>query len=159
MVTVYLALGSNLGDRAALLDAAVSALAGRGILRDPLLSPVYETEAVSVEPQPPYLNAVVRGQTDLEPALLLGGCLEVEAELGRVRPANRAKAPRTMDIDLLLYGDRVIESVALEVPHPAMLGRPFVLIPLADVAAPGLVHPVTRRALTWAPPSAGVRAV
>lgn len=160
-VTVYLGLGANLGNRPAAIAAAVARLQQQGLVRDLALSPLYETDAVADEPQPPYLNAVARGVTALSAPALLAGCLTVEAELGRVRPLGISKAPRVIDIDLLLYGDVIIDAVArgvaVRVPHPAMLERPFVLIPLADVATPGLVHPVTGQPLTTAAPSPGVR--
>jgi 2-amino-4-hydroxy-6-hydroxymethyldihydropteridine diphosphokinase len=155
--TVYLGLGSNLGDRRRFIEAAVAELVGRGALRDALVSPLYETDAVADEPQPSYLNGVVRGETTLSAESLLATCLEVESVLGRVRPAGRQKAPRTIDIDILLYGDRVIDTPALEVPHPALLARAFVLIPLADVAAPGLMHPRTHGALTVVDPAMKAR--
>lgn len=160
-VTVYLALGANLGDRAAAIAAAVARLQAEGLVRDVAVSPLYETDAVAAEPQPPYLNAVARGRTDVPPVRLMAGCLAVEAALGRVRPAGAGKAPRTIDIDLLLYGDTVADvtedDARVCVPHPAMLERPFVLIPLADVALPGLLHPVTGQPLGTAVPSPGVR--
>jgi len=162
-VTVYLGLGANLGDRAAAIVAAVARLQAASLLREVALSPLYETDAVAAEPQPPYLNAVARAQADAPAPALLAGCLAVEAALGRVRPAGLHKAPRLIDIDLLLYGDAVLDMIeqglAVRVPHPAMLQRPFVLIPLADVAEPGLVHPLTGQPLTAAPPAAGVRRV
>lgn len=158
-ITVYLGLGSNLGARATLLQSAVAALVAGGALRDERLSPLYETDADSSEPQPPYVNAVVRGQTELDPGALLRACMRVETALGRVRPAGQTRAPRTIDIDLLLYGDDVIQTATLTVPHPALLDRPFVLVPLADVAVPGLVHPVTRQPLSAAPSSPRVRAL
>jgi 23S rRNA (cytidine1920-2'-O)/16S rRNA (cytidine1409-2'-O)-methyltransferase len=155
---VYLGLGSNLGDRAAQLAAAVKRLAADGVLRDMAVSPLYETDAVADEPQPPYLNAVARGVTGLEPGALLARCLGLESELGRVRPAGVAKAARSIDIDLLLFGDSVIQNgPTLVVPHPGLLGRAFVRVPLADVALPGLVHPVTGEALDVAAPTPAVR--
>jgi 23S rRNA (cytidine1920-2'-O)/16S rRNA (cytidine1409-2'-O)-methyltransferase len=155
---VYLGLGSNLGDRAARLAAAAKRLAADGVVRDVVLSPIYETDAVSDEPQPPYLNAVARGVTGLGAAEVLAGCLRVEAALGRVRPEGVDKAARSIDIDLLLHGDSIIQNgPALVVPHPGLLGRPFVRVPLADVARPGLVHPVTGEALDVAAPSPSVR--
>ena len=160
-VTVYLGLGANLGDRAATIAAAGARLQQAGLLREVALSPLYETDAVADEPQPPYLNAVARGETDASAPALLAGCLAIEAQLGRVRPAGAPKAPRVIDLDLLLYGAAVIDGVeagvAVRVPHPAMLQRPFVLIPLADVAAPGLTHPQTGQTLTVAAPAPGVR--
>ena len=162
VTTVYLGLGSNLGDRAGLLAAAVAELCGRGIVHGACLSPIYETDPDTPDAQPPYLNAVVRGQTDLRPEPLLVACLKVEADLGRVRPHDRAKAARTMDIDVLLYGEGgedVVATPTLTVPHPALLDRPFVLIPLADVATPGLRHPITGVSLNSAASSSTVRAL
>lgn len=141
MVVAYLALGSNLGDRLAFLRAAVAALAGE--MRVAARSAVFETAAVSSDPQPPYLNAVVRVETALLPRALLERCLAIEARLGRVRPGGRSGAARTLDVDLLLHGDAVVDEPDLVVPHPRLLARPFVRAPLALVATTGLVHPVT----------------
>lgn len=146
--TVYLGLGSNLGDRATLLHAAVDALVSRGVLRAAEVSPLYETDAETPDPQPAYLNAVVRGETALSAQALLEWCLRIEAELGRVRPPGRRHAPRTVDIDVLLYGSEVIETATLCVPHPGLLERAFVRIPLSDVATPGLKHPTSGVSLT-----------
>ena len=111
-------------------------------------SPLYETDAVAPDPQPPYLNAAARVETALTARALLAACLDVERALGRVRPPGRPAAARTIDVDLLLYGDAVIDQPPdLVVPHPRLLERAFVRIPLADVALPGLVHPVTREPL------------
>jgi 2-amino-4-hydroxy-6-hydroxymethyldihydropteridine diphosphokinase len=105
-----------------------------------------------------YLNAAVRIETGLTPRALLYLCLDVERALGRVRPAGRPDAPRVIDIDVLLYADAIIdESPALVVPHARLLERPFVRIPLADVALPGLVHPLTREPLDRAASSRSVR--
>jgi 2-amino-4-hydroxy-6-hydroxymethyldihydropteridine diphosphokinase len=160
MATAYLGLGSNLGDRAALIAAALDRLARAGVAVA-ACSPLYETDPVTPDPQPPYLNAAARVETALAPRALLALCLEVERALGRVRPPGRAAAPREIDIDLLLYGhlgDVVIhEPPALVVPHPRMLDRAFVLIPLARVALPGLVHPLTDEPLDQAPDDPSVR--
>jgi len=149
--TVYLALGANLGDREANLRAAVAALSAAGAAGEPALVPgsvrasaLYETDAVAEEPQPPYLNAVLRGETRLSPDALLARCLAAEAAAGRRRaPGDRPWAPRLLDVDVLLYGARVIATAALVVPHPRLVERGFVRVPLAEVAAPALVHPVT----------------
>ncbi len=104
------------------------------------------------------MNAAARVETALPARALLALCLEVERALGRVRPPGQTAAARTIDVDLLLYDDRVIdESPDLVVPHPRLLERAFVRIPLADVALPGLVHPVTREALDRADPAPAVR--
>ncbi len=153
----YLAFGSNLGDRAASIAAAMARLPAAGaIVR--ARSPLYETEAVAPDPQPPYLNAAARVETALDARALLGACLAVEAALGRVRPPGQLHAARVIDVDLLLFDDQIIDDPpALVVPHPRLLERPFVLIPLADVAPPGLVHPVTGARLDRAAPAPGVR--
>lgn len=138
---VYLGLGSNLGDRRAHIERAMAALENCG--RVQAKSALYETLPEGGAPQPRYLNAAVRVQTALSPRELLSACLDIERAQGRVRPPGQDKAPRTVDIDLLLYGDQVIDLPDLRVPHPRLLLRPFVCIPLADVALPGLRHPVT----------------
>ena len=105
-----------------------------------------------------YLNAAARVETALTARALLAACLDVERALGRVRPPGRPAAARTIDVDLLLHGDAVIdEPPDLVVPHPRLLERAFVRIPLADVALPGLVHPVTREPLDRAAPAPSVR--
>lgn len=139
----YLALGSNLGDRPALLRRAIAELAAAPGVTLVKESAVYETDAISDEPQPPYLNAVVRVRTSLAPAALLALSLQVEQRIGRVRPVGKARAARTIDIDLLLYDDAILDQPGLCVPHPQLLGRSFVRIPLADVATVGLCHPAT----------------
>lgn len=155
--TVYLGLGSNMGARRAFLLAAIAALTAREGLAKGRASRLYETDAVADDQQPDYLNAVVRGETQLSAAKLLDLCSDIEAGLGRIRPLDGRKVPRPIDIDILLYGREIIETPTLKVPHPAMLDRPFVLIPLADVAEPGLVHPVTGASLTVADASPHVR--
>ena len=125
----YLALGSNLGDRAAEIGLAVRALAALG--RVAATSAHYETEPEGRVAQPRFLNAVVRLETALDAGALLKACLDIERAQGRVRSASRSKESRTLDIDLLLYGDEVLDQAGLVVPHPALLGRPFVRITLA----------------------------
>ena len=156
MATAYLALGANLGDRQGTIARALDALDAAGV-RVAARSPLYETDPVAPDPQPLYLNAAARVETTLPPRALLDLCLEVERNLGRVRPPDRPLAARTIDIDLLLYGDAVIAEPDLVVPHPRLLERAFVRIPLADVALPGLAHPMTGDPLDRAVPSASVR--
>jgi 2-amino-4-hydroxy-6-hydroxymethyldihydropteridine diphosphokinase len=129
---IHLGLGSNLGDRLENLRRAVEALEGRGV-RLVRSSRVYETEPVGGPPQPEYLNAVVEVATELEPRDLLRVCLELETELGRIR--GERWGPRTIDIDLLTYGEREIGESDLEVPHPRMHERAFVLVPLLELDA------------------------
>jgi len=155
VVTAYLALGSNLGDRRALLHAATAAIGQvSGTLAQ---SSIYETVPEGNAPEPLYLNAVLRVETSLTARELLDSCLDIECVLGRVRPADGAKRSRVIDIDLLLFGDQIIDEPGLQVPHPALLARPFVRIPLADVATPGLCHPQTGERLDQGVPDAGVR--
>jgi 3-oxoacyl-[acyl-carrier protein] reductase len=142
-VTAYIALGSNLGDRRGYLDRAVAALRQR--LNLTRTSSVYETAPVGGPPgQGPYLNAVAEAVTDLAPADLLRALLEVEASLGRERHVK--DGPRTLDLDLLLYGDLVSNDPHLTLPHPRMHQRLFVLQPLAEIA-PGAVHPLLKRTI------------
>lgn len=156
-MTVYVALGSNLGDRLGWLSAARAALGGTGLAIE-AASPVFETDAVAPTPQPAYLNAVLRARSTLpDAAAVLAACLGVERALGRERPPGTEKAPRTIDVDLLLHGADVVVAAGLVVPHPGLLDRPFVRVPLAAVAAPGLVHPTERVALDRAPESPAVR--
>jgi 2-amino-4-hydroxy-6-hydroxymethyldihydropteridine diphosphokinase len=136
----YLALGSNLGDRQGYLDRALQALQEHPNINVTRTSTYYETEPVGGPPgQGPYLNAAAEVETDLEPQALLQALLEIEQQLGRVR--RERHGPRTIDLDLLLYGDRVIDEPGLQVPHPRLPERSFVLEPLAEIA-PDVVHPV-----------------
>ena len=157
MVIAYLALGSNLGHRSALISQALVGLSDAGVAIE-ACSPLYETDAVTPDPQPAYFNAAARVATPLSARALLGACLAVETALGRRRPPDRTNAPREIDIDLLLYGDAIIdEPPGLIVPHPRLLERPFARIPLADVARPGLRHPITGDRLDLARPDLSVR--
>ena len=139
--TAFVALGSNLGDRDAHLEFAVRSLDALRNVAIAELSPVYETQPVG-PPQGPYLNAVVELQTTLPPKPLLEAMLEIESRAGRSRvPEDRASwGPRTLDLDLLLYADRLIREPGLEVPHPRLHERAFVLVPLCALA-PELRHP------------------
>lgn len=143
MSTAYLSLGSNLGDRAAYLLRAVTALAGSG-LRLAASSSIYETAPVDFLAQPDFLNMVVAVRApQLEPFALLRLCLAIEAQLGRQRTIPRGA--RTIDIDLLLLDELIIaatrDGVALTLPHPRLHLRRFVLAPLAELA-PQLQHPL-----------------
>jgi 2-amino-4-hydroxy-6-hydroxymethyldihydropteridine diphosphokinase len=149
--TTYLSLGSNIGDREANLRSAIERL---GVVRE---SPIYETEPVDYLAQRWFLNLVVELETELFPRQLLARTQKIERELGRVR--GIPKGPRTIDIDILLYGSAIVKTPALEIPHPRMGERRFVLAPLADLA-PELRHPVTRltiREMLAAAPPAAVR--
>jgi 2-amino-4-hydroxy-6-hydroxymethyldihydropteridine diphosphokinase len=133
---VYLALGSNLGDRRAHLASAVARLAPDVAVER--VSSLYETEPAYVLDQPRFLNAALRGRTALAPAELLALLKRIERELGRA--AGPRFGPRVIDLDILLYGGQAIETEALAIPHPRMAERPFVLVPLAEIA-PDLIPP------------------
>jgi len=132
-VTVYLSLGSNLGDRAANLRAGLAKLDGE-ILQITQTSSVYETGPVGITPErvPDYLNLATRAETSLAPEALLRHTQSAELALGR-EPTYRW-GPRVIDIDILLYGDERIDTPRLTIPHPRMMERAFVLIPLREIA-------------------------
>jgi 2-amino-4-hydroxy-6-hydroxymethyldihydropteridine diphosphokinase len=138
---VFLGLGSNLGDREGSIGRALAGLEARGF-HVTARSSLYLTEPVGGPPQGWFVNAVARGETALGPEALLLQCLAVERELGRVRTVK--DGPRILDLDLLLYGDEILETPHLHVPHPRLQERRFVLVPLAEIA-PDVVHPVLRR--------------
>lgn len=136
----FVALGSNLGDREAHLAAALAGLAATPGVEVVRVSASYETDPVGPPPQGPYLNAVVELRTRISPHALLARLLAIEAGRGRTRHGER-NAARTLDLDLLLYGDHVIRTRGLSLPHPRMHERAFVLEPLAEIAGE-VVHPV-----------------
>ncbi len=138
---IYLSLGSNVGDRAAQLVRAMEALAAAGV-RVARRSSLYTTEPVDVPAQSWFLNCVLEAETDLMPRQLLRVLLDVERSLGGKKLVRRG--PRAIDIDLLLYGTSVVHAPELEVPHPRMAERRFVLVPLAELA-PMLRHPTLRK--------------
>jgi 2-amino-4-hydroxy-6-hydroxymethyldihydropteridine diphosphokinase len=133
--TAYLGLGGNLGDRRQHLAEAVRRLHAGQVLQVVRVSSVYESSAVGMTAQPDFLNLVVQVTTTHAPHELLAECLRIEGDLGRER--RERWGPRTIDIDLLLYGDLRIDDESLAVPHPRMRERSFVLTPLAEIA-PGL---------------------
>jgi 2-amino-4-hydroxy-6-hydroxymethyldihydropteridine diphosphokinase len=138
---IFLGLGSNLGDRARHLDAATAALERRGFHTD-ARSARYLTEPVDAPPQDWFLNAVVRGTSALSPRELLRACLAVESEHGRERRVHHG--PRTLDLDILLFGDLVLDEPGLCLPHPHLHERRFVLVPLCEIA-PAVRHPKLQR--------------
>jgi 2-amino-4-hydroxy-6-hydroxymethyldihydropteridine diphosphokinase len=142
--SVFLGVGSNLGDRAANIARALDLLAAEEGTRVVAVSSLHETEPVGGPPQPRYLNGAVEIATRLEVRSLLQALHQIEARLGRVRSVPNA--PREMDLDILLYGDLVLKEPGLEVPHPRMLEREFVLRPLAEIAG-DRVHPRTGRTI------------
>ena len=141
-VPVAIALGSNLGDRERYLREAVGAL--QGFVSNLRVSCFHETAPVGVGEQPAFLNGVVVGETLLDAGALLNRLLVIERLFGRERPF--AGAPRTLDLDLILYGDAVLDEPGLSVPHPRFRERAFVLAPLVEIAAEW-VDPVTRRSV------------
>lgn len=141
-VEVYVGVGSNLGDRDGTILAAADALRRVDAIGDVEVSPLYETAPVGDPLQPPYRNGVVRLRTTLGPRALLDRLLAIEASLGRRRV--RRWGPRTIDLDLLLHGDRILDEPDLVVPHPRMAARAFVLRPLCDLD-PMRIHPVLGR--------------
>jgi 2-amino-4-hydroxy-6-hydroxymethyldihydropteridine diphosphokinase len=140
---VYLALGSNLGDREAYLTAGIRGLATIGVEIVRTAS-IYATEPKDVTDQPWFLNTAVLGSTSLSARGLLAACLRIEAEYGRIR--DRSKSPRTLDIDLIFYEDEIIRESDLIVPHPRFAERRFVLEPLAEIA-PDFKDPVSGKSV------------
>ena len=139
--TVYLSLGSNVGDRGKNLRAAIDELphAGVAITR---VSSFYETEPVDLREQPWFLNCVVEAETHFDPIMLLRALREIETKMGSRKLV--AKGPRLIDMDILLYGSETMDTKELHVPHPRMHLRRFVLVPLAEIA-PEAVHPSLKK--------------
>lgn len=140
LVTAFIGLGSNIGDRCAYLQNAVRAISIHKEVALKGVSSVYETSPVGGPPQDDYLNAVIKVETSLEALSLLDLLLEIEAKAGRKREIENG--PRVIDLDLLLYGTSVIQEERLTVPHPEMQKRLFVLIPLLEIDE-NLVHSET----------------
>jgi 2-amino-4-hydroxy-6-hydroxymethyldihydropteridine diphosphokinase len=144
MVTVYLSLGSNVGEREANLRKATASLADVGV-QVTKVSSFYETEPVDLCEQPWFLNCVVEGETGRSAVELLRALRGIESRMGSEKLV--AKGPRLMDVDILLYGSETINTPELQVPHPRMLLRRFVLVPLAEVA-PTFQHPSWTKAVS-----------
>jgi 2-amino-4-hydroxy-6-hydroxymethyldihydropteridine diphosphokinase len=138
---IYLSLGSNLGDRVANLERAIEALPEIGV-RVLRRSAIYETEPVDFLEQPWFLNCVVEAATSLEPRQLLEKLQEIDRKLGSRKLVPRG--PRIIDLDILFYGAEIIHEPGMEIPHPRLPDRRFVLIPLAEIA-PDVCHPVLRK--------------
>ena len=141
-ITVYLGLGSNVGNRQDNLDRALEFLSQR--LRVGKISSIYDTEPIGNTSQPRFLNLVCQIYTRLVPMELLALAKGIESKLGRT--PSKSNAPRPIDIDILFYDDRVIETPELVIPHPRLTERAFVLVPLAEIA-PDLVHPVAGKTI------------
>lgn len=129
--TVYVGVGSNLGNRAEAIEKAARALSH--VIKDLKMSTIYETPPMYREDQPPFLNCVFSGTCILEPLELLGKIHEIEHAAGRDRKKAGWMGPRTIDLDILLFGNRVIDEENLTVPHPRMKERAFVLVPLLEL--------------------------
>jgi len=136
-ITAFIALGSNLEDPVAQVRSGLRALAGLPHTRLTGASSLYRNPAVGMRDQPDFVNAVASIETRLAPQALLEGLLAIEREHGRVR--DFPNAPRTLDLDIVLYGEAVIDEPGLTVPHPRMLARAFVLVPLAEIAPQAMV--------------------
>ncbi len=161
MTTVYLSLGSNVGDRAANIARAIEALGAHGV-RVIKASSLYETEPVKVRGGGWFLNGAVEAETELMPRQLMQALLEIERSLGRSRRSaaegsdsnlshadlsgTDLKEPRTIDIDILLFGSSVVDTPELASPHPRMAERRFVLAPLAEIA-PMVLHPILQQTI------------
>jgi 2-amino-4-hydroxy-6-hydroxymethyldihydropteridine diphosphokinase len=141
MPKAYLSLGSNMGDRAGNIARAVALLRERGV-RVTKESALYDTEPVEMRTQDWFVNSVIEIETDDAPKSLMAKLLVIERSMGRERLVP--KGPRVIDIDILLFGDRTISEEGLEIPHPRMAARRFVLVPLAEIA-PNVEHPVLKR--------------
>ena len=142
MVESLIGIGSNLGDRQENLRRAVAAV--RGLGRVSCASSVYETEPMYLEGQGWFLNCVICLESGLAPRALLDALRSIEAEMGRERSVRYG--PRVVDLDILFYGDEVVSEPGLEIPHPRIAERLFVLAPLGEIR-PGLVHPVLRKTI------------
>ncbi|WP_088723786.1 2-amino-4-hydroxy-6-hydroxymethyldihydropteridine diphosphokinase [Streptococcus mutans] len=141
MTLVYLSLGSNIGERQTYLQRALEELAHLSHITLQAVSPVYETAAWGKTDQADFLNIVCQLETDLSPYDLLEACQKIEKHLNRVR--HEHWGPRTIDIDILFYGNTIIKEDNLKIPHPYLQNRAFVLVPLNDIASE-LVHPVLK---------------
>ncbi len=143
MARVAIALGSNLGDRRAYLEAAIDLVMPH--LRQALVSTFHDTAPVGVGSQPDYLNAALVGEAQLLPQAFLQRLLAIEEQLGRRRPFWGA--PRTIDLDLILYADVILKEPGMQIPHPRFRERRFVLEPLAEIA-PEMIDPVSGRSVS-----------
>ncbi len=142
MERVYLGMGSNVGDRSGNLEQALEALAGRIAIET--VSSIYETEPVGYEAQDWFLNLVCCGKTELDPEALLAFIKQIEKEMGRQEAF--LNAPRIIDIDILFYGNRIMKTEELVIPHPRITERGFVLVPMAQIA-PDFIHPVNGKSI------------
>lgn len=143
MIRVFLGIGTNLGDRERNLQAALAILSQKMVILKE--SSIYQTAPWGYLDQPAFLNQVIEAQTDLSPLNLLGFLKDTEKALGR--QANFRYGPRLIDLDILFYGNQIIQTPRLQIPHPRLPLRAFVLVPLAEIA-PDFVHPQNRQTVT-----------
>jgi 2-amino-4-hydroxy-6-hydroxymethyldihydropteridine diphosphokinase len=143
MQDIYLSLGSNIGDRALNISRAIESLPVHGVHVVQQSSP-YETEPVELRDQEWFLNGVVEVETKLGPQRLMQALLEIERSMGRLRLTP--KGPRIIDMDILLFGSTILHEPSLQIPHPRMAERRFVLVPFAEIAA-GAIHPVLKKTI------------
>jgi 2-amino-4-hydroxy-6-hydroxymethyldihydropteridine diphosphokinase len=143
MQGIYLSLGSNIGDRALNIARAIEVLPAHGV-RVVRQSALYETEPVEVRAQDWFLNCVVEVETDSTPRELMHALLEIERSMGRLRVTP--KGPRMIDMDILLFGTMIVREVGLEIPHPRIAQRRFVLVPFTEIT-PGALHPVLKKTI------------
>lgn len=143
MKTVYLSLGSNIGDRAENIERAIEMLGPHGV-RVTRQSSLYETEPLELRDQPWFLNSVVEAETELMPRQLMNTLLEIERDMGRTRRVP--KGPRVIDMDILFFGASEFRTPELEIPHPRMAERRFVLVPFAEIA-PEARHPTLQKSV------------
>ena len=159
MSRIFIGVGSNEGERIEYISKAIRALGATSGIRLMQMATIVETEPIGGPPQGPYLNTVVELETAREPADLLSVLQDIERRMGRT-PSMQRWAPRPIDLDILLYDDRVIQAPTLSIPHPRMHERRFVLEPLAQLA-PEFIHPVLHlsisRLLTRLPDSSLTR--
>lgn len=142
MIRVFLGIGTNLGDRERNLQDALAVLSQKMVILKE--SSIYQTAPWGYLDQPAFLNQVIEAQTDLSPLNLLGFLKDTEKALGR--QANFRYGPRLIDLDILFYGNRIIQTPRLQIPHPRIAQRAFVLVPLAEIA-PDFVHPQTKQTI------------
>lgn len=142
MIRVFLGIGTNLGDRERNLQDALAILSQKMVILKE--SSIYQTAPWGYLDQPAFLNQVIEAQTDLSPLNLLGFLKDTEKVLGR--QANFRYGPRLIDLDILFYGNRIIQTPRLQIPHPRIAQRAFVLVPLAEIA-PDFVHPQTKQTI------------
>ena len=142
MIRVFLGIGTNLGDRERNLQDALAVLSQKMVILKE--SSIYQTAPWGYLDQPAFLNQVIEAQTDLSPLNLLGFLKDTEKALGR--QANFRYGPRLIDLDILFYGNRIVQTPRLQIPHPRIAQRAFVLVPLAEIA-PDFVHPQTKQTI------------